>query len=227
MHRRASWRIIAGMPSLPHVSRWSALALMLPLLGCAGSGKAQGRRQAAPARQVSTSKQAMTASKEKAPEPRAGVPSVKDFSRDMVTAHNLARSRAQPAPRPALPPLAWSAEAARKAASWAKACRFEHNPDRGDFGENLAAATPGAWNTSQVVKSWADEAADYDYRRNTCKKGKVCGHYTQVVWRKTTAVGCATVMCNKNSPFGAQFPTWQLWVCNYTPPGNWVGQRPY
>ncbi len=224
MHERASWRIIAPMPPLPRVSRWSALALLLPLLGCTGGSKAQGRRQVAPSRQPAS---ASAKPKQAAPEPRAALPSAKDFSRDMVTAHNLARTGARPAPKPPLPPLAWSTEAERKAASWAKTCRFEHNPDRGDFGENLAAATPGAWNTSQVVKSWADESADYDYRRNTCTKGKVCGHYTQVVWRKTVSVGCATVMCDKNSPFGAQFPTWQLWVCNYAPPGNWVGQRPY
>ncbi len=227
MHARASWRIIAPMPPLFPASRWTALALLLPLLGCGGSGTARGRRQAAPTRQTSATKQAAPAAREKAPEPRAALPSASELSRDMVNAHNVARAGARPLPKPALPPLTWSSEAARKAAAWAKACRFEHNPDRGDFGENLAAATPGTWTTAQVVKSWADEAADYDYRRNTCTKGKVCGHYTQVVWRKTAAVGCATVLCNKNSPFGAQFPTWQLWVCNYTPPGNWVGQRPY
>ncbi|AEI64082.1 CAP domain-containing protein [Myxococcus fulvus] len=213
------------MPSFSRASRWSAL-LLLPLLGCGSGGTRQGPRQTATTRQAVASRQAAAPAKPKAP-PRAALPDARDFARDMVAAHNLARSRAQPAPKPPLPPLAWSSAAQRKAASWAKACKFEHNPDRGDFGENLAAATPGAWTTSQVVKSWADEAADYDYRRNTCEKGKVCGHYTQVVWRKTASVGCATVMCNKNSPFGAQFPTWQLWVCNYAPPGNWVGQRPY
>ncbi|WAM26162.1 CAP domain-containing protein [Myxococcus sp. NMCA1] len=225
MHERASWRIIPLMPSFSRASRWSALLLLPPLLGCGSGGTQQGRRQNATSRQAVASRQPAASAKPK--EPRAAPPDAQDFSRDMVTAHNLARSRAQPAPKPALPPLAWSTQAERKASSWAKACKFEHNPNRGDFGENLAAATPGAWTTSQVVKSWADESADYDYRRNTCQKGKVCGHYTQVVWRKTAAVGCATVMCNKNSPFGAKFPTWQLWVCNYAPPGNWVGQRPY
>jgi uncharacterized protein YkwD len=169
----------------------------------------------------------VTAAREKAPAARAGLPAPKDFARDMVTAHNQARAQAKPAPKPALPPLIWSDAAARKAASWAKECRFEHNPNRGGFGENLAAATPGAWTTPEVVKSWADEAVDYDLARNTCKRGKMCGHYTQVVWRKTSTVGCATVMCNKNSPFGSAHPTWQNWVCNYAPPGNWVGQRPY
>jgi hypothetical protein len=30
-----------------------------------------------------------------------------------------------------------------------------------------------------------------------------------------------------NSPFGAQLPTWDYFVCNYEPPGNFVGQKPY
>ncbi|QSQ22034.1 serine protease [Pyxidicoccus parkwayensis] len=216
------------MASSSRVLRWSSLLLLTPLLGCGLTGQGTQRKAVTPQRQT------VTASREKAPatspppkEKARGVPPAKDFARDMVAAHNQARAQAVPTPKPALPALTWSDEAAKKAASWAKACRFEHNPDRGDFGENLAAATPDTWTTAEVVKSWADEAADFDFTRNTCKKGKVCGHYTQVVWRKTGAVGCATVMCNKNSPFGSRFPTWQLWVCDYTPAGNWVGQRPY
>ncbi|MEM6522020.1 MAG: CAP domain-containing protein, partial [Cyanobacteria bacterium P01_C01_bin.70] len=41
-----------------------------------------------------------------------------------------------------------------------------------------------------VVAAWVAEKADYDYASNSCASGKVCGHYTQIVWRETTAVGC-------------------------------------
>ncbi|QRN98198.1 serine protease [Archangium violaceum] len=147
---------------------------------------------------------------------------------DMVSAHNEARASAKPAPKPALPPLTWSEDAAKVARAWASPCRFEHNPNRGKHGENLAAAAPPGSKTNKgAVKDWAAEVADYTYASNKCAPGKMCGHYTQVVWRNTTQVGCATVTCTKNSPFGAQFPKWQLWVCNYAPPGNVVGQKPY
>ncbi len=150
------------------------------------------------------------------------------LSADMVAAHNEARASAKPTPKPALPPLTWSEDAAKVARAWASQCRFEHNPNRGKHGENLAAAAPPGSKTHQeAVKDWASEAADYSYSSNKCTPGKMCGHYTQVVWRDTKQVGCATVTCTKNSPFGAQFPTWQLWVCNYAPPGNVVGQKPY
>jgi len=47
-----------------------------------------------------------------------------------------------------------------------------------------------------------------------------------VVWRGSARLGCGVAKCSKNSPFSG-FPDWQLWVCNYDPPGNYVGQRPY
>jgi uncharacterized protein YkwD len=149
------------------------------------------------------------------------------FARDMLDTHNAVRAGVTPAATPALEPLEWDGFAQAEARAWVDRCEYKHNPDRGDYGENIAAATPDYWDTAGVVRAWAAEAADYNHSRNTCATGKVCGHYTQVVWRATKRVGCATQVCNKNSPFGAQHPTWQFWVCNYAPPGNIVGQRPY
>ena len=74
-----------------------------------------------------------------------------------------------------------------------------------------------------VVAMWASEAKSYDYATNGCSG--VCGHYTQVVWRSTTSVGCAIQRCATGSPFGGS--TWFFAVCNYVPPGNFVGERPY
>jgi uncharacterized protein YkwD len=160
---------------------------------------------------------------------KPGASASSSLAAEMVAAHNQARAKAKPTPTQALPPLTWSPEAAKVAQAHANQCEFEHNKNRGkNFGENLAAAAPpGSKTNAQVVEDWVSEVADYSYATNKCAPGKVCGHYTQVVWRNTTQVGCATAICKKNSPFGAQFPTWQLWVCNYTPPGNFVGQKPY
>ncbi len=43
------------------------------------------------------------------------------------------------------------------------------------------------------------------------------GHYTQLVWRGTRDVGCAKVFCSG----------YMIVVCNYNPPGNVLGLRPY
>ncbi|NBC38334.1 CAP domain-containing protein [Corallococcus exiguus] len=147
------------------------------------------------------------------------------FARDMLEAHNAARAAAKPTPSPALEPLTWDPAVAEIAQKWVDNCDYEHNAGRGNAGENIAAATPDYLNAKTVVKGWVDEVADYDYSKNACASGKACGHYTQVVWRNTRRLGCATKRCTVNSPFGTS--SWDFWVCNYAPPGNYVGQRPY
>lgn len=142
----------------------------------------------------------------------------------IVGAHNDVRSTVIPTPDVPLDPLVWSESAAAVAREWASGCTFGHNPNRGGLGENVYAASAGYGSTpDRVVKSWASESSDYDYANNDCSG--VCGHYTQVVWRATTAVGCAVQECTGGGPFGGG--SWELWVCNYAPPGNYAGQRPY
>jgi len=146
---------------------------------------------------------------------------------DAVRAGTFPGVTVSPAPSPALPALGWSAAAAAVAQAWANGCAYAHNPNRGPRGENIAANhPPGSATPTTVVGWWAGEWSDYDYASNTCGAGKVCGHYTQVVWRGSTAVGCARATCTTGSPFGGG-GSWDLWVCDYEPPGNYSGQRPY
>lgn len=116
------------------------------------------------------------------------------------------------------PPMHWSNRLAGVARQWADHLvatgQFVHRVgDR--YGENLYEITGGIASPRQVVAAWADEARDYDRRTNTCSG--MCGHYTQIVWRATRAVGCAVASGGGR----------QVWVCEYNPPGNWVGYRPY
>ena len=136
-----------------------------------------------------------------------------------AAAHNAVRASAQPAPEPALPNLVWDAELAQVAQSYAQGCVFQHSG--GPYGENLYAAT-GTPGVIDAVTAWADEAAQYDYESNGCSA--VCGHYTQIVWRDTARVGCGFADCNPLQ--GAGF-SGRYWVCNYDPPGNFVGEKPY
>jgi hypothetical protein len=144
----------------------------------------------------------------------------------LVVEHDSVRAAAQPAPDPPLSALAWSDAAAGVAQGWADGCAYGHNPGRGALGENIAASTPpGSLSAPEVVALWADEAASYDYASNACSD--VCGHYTQIVWRTTLRIGCGKATCPAGtSPFG-NGQAWDLWVCDYDPPGNVAGQRPY
>ena len=92
--------------------------------------------------------------------------------------------------------------------------QFFHRP-KPPYGENLFEITGGGASPAQVVHDWASESKDYQYRSNTCRG--VCGHYTQIVWRDTRRVGCGAARTGRT----------EVWVCNYDPPGNWVGKRPY
>ena len=65
---------------------------------------------------------------------------------------------------------------------------------------------------------WVAEKNDYDYPSNTCAAGKVCGHYTQVVWRNSVNLGCGRVQCANG---------WAYVICSYDPPGNVNGGSPY
>ncbi len=67
------------------------------------------------------------------------------------------------------------------------------------------------------MDAWGNEKPDYFYAKNKCKPRKMCGHYTQIVWKTTKKVGCAKIICDEMD----------VWVCNYDPPGNWIGQKPY
>jgi pathogenesis-related protein 1 len=141
-----------------------------------------------------------------------GSVSIGSFARDMLLAHNEIRMRVD------VPRLRWSDRLAARAEDWASHLlherQFYHRPHP-IFGENLFEITGGHATPDQVVDAWASEAHDYSYRSNTCRA--VCGHYTQLVWSGTREVGCAI----------ARDAGREVWVCNYDPPGNWIGERPY
>ncbi len=145
---------------------------------------------------------------------------------EFVSAQNDVRRAATPTPSPALSDLLWSPDAASVAQAWANGCSYRHNAGRGDYGENIAANyPPGGRTAADIVALWASEASSYDYASNACSG--VCGHYTQIVWRATTGVGCAKATCpGTSSPFG-NGQSWDFWVCDYDPPGNFIGQKPY
>jgi uncharacterized protein YkwD len=117
-------------------------------------------------------------------------------------------------------PMEWSTALGRYAQEWANSlaannCQLAHRPNS-SYGENLYWTNTGV-TAQQVVAAWTMESSHYDAATNTCSDGNVCGHYTQVVWANTLKLGCGMASC------GSQ----QVWVCNYDPRGNTMGQKPY
>jgi pathogenesis-related protein 1 len=72
----------------------------------------------------------------------------------------------------------------------------------------------GLANISDVLGQWVDDEAQfYDPMNKTCVGG-VCGHFTQVLWRTTSYVGCGIARCPSEQP---------IYVCQYRRPGNCNG----
>jgi pathogenesis-related protein 1 len=137
------------------------------------------------------------------------------------------------------PPLTWNPIAAQVALNYAEKCDYLHNANRnsdyatlgggnGGLGENIAAAAP-SMTIAKADQLWISEDAIYDYASNTCNPTATiteCGHYTQIVWKTTTSVGCAIVNCTTGWPFsGPAGKSWTYAVCDYAPPGNIVTMK--
>ncbi|XP_062024651.1 pathogenesis-related protein PR-1 type-like [Rosa rugosa] len=138
-----------------------------------------------------------------------------DSPQDFLDVHNAARAEVGVAP------LTWDDQVARFAQDYANThvgdCELVHSTDM-LYGENLAMNPAIDMSGTEAVNLWVGEKPNYDYNSNSCAAGQVCGHYTQVVWRNSLRVGCAKVRCNSGGTFIG---------CNYDPPGNWVGEKPY
>lgn len=111
------------------------------------------------------------------------------------------------------PAFQWSAAVAASAQAHADKCVFQHSTGR-QYGENLYMAMGQAATADKVVTAWYDEIKLYDYSNPGFSSQT--GHFTAVVWRGSTAVGCG--MCQKGST--------SIVVCQYSPPGNVQGRYP-
>ncbi|KAH8161785.1 hypothetical protein CIB48_g6468 [Xylaria polymorpha] len=93
------------------------------------------------------------------------------------------------------------------AAGGAAECKFAHSG--GPYGENLAL---GYADPTAAVEGWGDERAKYNFDKPGFSAET--GHFTQLVWKSTTDVGCGRKLCGTRG--------WYL-ACEYWPPGNVIG----
>ncbi|KAM5167673.1 peptidase inhibitor 16 isoform 3-T3 [Callospermophilus lateralis] len=148
----------------------------------------------------------------------------KDEQRAMVELHNLYRSQVFP-PASDMRRMRWDPELAAFAKAYAQQCVWGHNKERGRRGENLFAITDEGLDVPLAMEEWHHEREHYNLSAAACTPGQMCGHYTQVVWGKTERIGCGSHFCEKLQ--GVEETNIHLLVCNYEPPGNVKGQRPY
>jgi hypothetical protein len=145
-----------------------------------------------------------------------------EFVENMLAIHNRERALV------GSPPLTYNNSLAAKAQTWADHLAttgvLAHSTCCGvfrDYGET-AAWNPGAEGNATAMAigaadAWRSEVSHYHggpfdlAPQNSYET--MYGHYTQMVWKGTTQIGCGYA--------GAYT------VCQYLPPGNIVGQLPY
>jgi pathogenesis-related protein 1 len=122
-----------------------------------------------------------------------------------------------------VPPLQWSADLAAAAQRWAdhlaadEHCNLVHTVND-PYGENLFGGSGAPYTALSASLAWYSEIAKYHYGVLNGTNWAPTGHYTQMVWRNTTQVGMGQATCS-----GGQI----VIVAEYTPPGNYLGQKPY
>ncbi|CAL9052069.1 unnamed protein product [Musa banksii] len=154
-----------------------------------------------------------------APQPAATAPSGEgqdpDTANEFLSSHNQVRATIGESP------FVWDEAVAEYARRWSDLrrsdCAMEHS--QGPYGENLFWGSGQDWKAADAVESWAAERDNYNSSDNSCAPGKMCGHFTQIVWNSTARVGCARVECDAGAGV--------IIVCDYDPPGNWVGEMPF
>lgn len=137
-------------------------------------------------------------------------------SAGIVKAHNVYRCMHGAGP------LTWNSKAAAMAQEWADRGVVHHSKfgermvDGVGCGENLAWGYPNI----QVagIDTWYSEVKYTDHGRASSFSEQT-GHYTQLVWNKTTSVGCGLGTVKTGSSTGEKYL-----VCRYCPAGNWKGQ---
>jgi uncharacterized protein YkwD len=157
------------------------------------------------------------------PTAAANSPTTDAFAQELLTAHNQYRAAV------GATSLTWSPALATTAQAWADqlaanggSLNHSDRSQRNGAGENLAAGgPPDAYSLTDLVNLWGAEqqyfisGLPFPAVSITGNWADV-GHYTQMIWRNTTELGCGVAIG------GGQ----EVLVCHYNPPGNVTGQQP-
>ncbi|HEU0283729.1 MAG TPA: CAP domain-containing protein [Sphingomicrobium sp.] len=145
-------------------------------------------------------------------------PGLDGVNHRILAAHNMARADV------GAPPLQWDPALAVAAASYgpalSRAGRLVHSPRAGreNQRENLWMGQQGRFGPEQMVAAWTDEKRLFlpGQFPNVSRTGNWAdvAHYTQMIWKGTTHVGCAIYRGG----------AWDYLICRYSPPGNRDGK---
>ncbi|XP_033118755.1 peptidase inhibitor 15-A-like [Anneissia japonica] len=142
-------------------------------------------------------------------------------SQAILDKHNALRSQVSPEASD-MQFMIWDDDLATMAQQWSDMCNFNHGQPSNispysTIGQNLYQTSGGPDNRANGVaatQAWYNEYQFYTYETKECQTNRVCGHYTQIVWADSHALGCGLSYCSSTTD-GAT----NVWIitCNYGP----------
>lgn len=147
------------------------------------------------------------------------------YQQRVIAHHNVHRANHS------APALQWDADLANTAATIAATCVYAHSMDvnGGGYGQNIAAGVE-ANNISAVITElfYNGEVNYFDglygQANPDMSNFEKWGHFSQIVWKDTTKVGCATQYCSGGLKNVGQYVSPYFTVCNYGSPGTSMKQ---
>jgi uncharacterized protein YkwD len=136
------------------------------------------------------------------------------FQQDCLATHNTYRARHSAPPLKIDPKIVDYAKSRANRISQYEGLSGGYQPlDHGENRHWSATTVSGRMATCKdVVTAWYNEGRDYDYAHPGSSSGT--GHFTQIVWKETTRIGCA-----RAAGQGSQWYETYV-VCDYLSPGN-------
>ena len=102
-------------------------------------------------------------------------------------------------PAQEMPDLSWDEELERIAQRWANQCVQGHDQCRDkqngvSVGQNAAWSFGRARSLAESIQDWFDEIKVFAGSSLRFVFSSATGHFTQIIWAKTTTVGCAVAI---------------------------------
>jgi uncharacterized protein YkwD len=123
--------------------------------------------------------------------------------------------------------LVWDNALASTAAKIASTCVYAHNTttDGGGYGQNIAAGLAADNITAIITELFYNGEVSYfnglyGQAQPDMTNFHNWGHFSQIVWKGTSKVGCATQYCPKGLANVGPYTPPHFTVCNYGPPGK-------
>lgn len=137
-------------------------------------------------------------------------------AQEFIKQHNIARSEV------GVPEISWNTKLAKVAQRYAdflasNGCFLKHS-ENSDYGENLFMGDGAIYTALDASNAWYEEKKQYWYSKINYSNYMRIGHYTQMIWKNTSDVGLGVARCSNGS---------YIYVANYFPAGNYIGQYPY